>query len=52
MITLHKIVFPTFSVLLWRILRTTLVSSIGEHEKILAGIIESKIYYGIFNNMN
>lgn len=52
MITLHKIVFPPFSVLFWRILRVILVSSIGKHETILAGIIESKIYNGIINNIN
>lgn len=41
-ITVHKIGFLPFSILLWQILWAILVSSIGKHEIILAGIIENK----------
>lgn len=51
MIALGKI-FPPFNGLLWWTLRTSLVSSTGKHEIVLAGIIESKIYNGVFNNIN
>lgn len=49
-ITLHKIGLLPFSILPWQILWAILVSYIGKHEIILAGITENKSYYVIFNN--
>lgn len=51
-ITLHKIGFLPFSILPWQILWAILLSSIGKHEIILAGIIENKSYNVVFNNIH